>query len=397
MNSSVTTNFPITVLTPIATTNSAPTFLSIRTAQKELNSNAASVHSYEGGAMHGLLCLTLTPQAYLAIAGVPFIPPAVPPAQPMLQGLNTAAQIAQAVRQHIEDRRVFTEYRDTDKALVRLLLAAVPIQYVKALEHEDLGYSGLTCIEILTHLHAEYGQISLHDTEQNQERMNAPWHPPTPIEDLFAQLDNGVIFAVAAGEPIVDRQVARIGYNIIMRTGQFTQACREWRLKPPAEQTYAQFKIFFHRMNMDQQQTTTTTMAGFGTANATTVVGAANATTVVANVYPSSVATTIDNTNSIAQSSLTNTQQQANSVAQLSTELASLMREVKYLRAQVKTTKKPAVTTPTTLSYCWTHGFTKNTRHNSQTCTNQAEGHQVNATAGNTLGGTATECKPRQR
>jgi hypothetical protein len=385
MTSSVTSNFPIAALTPIATINSTPSFLSIRTVQKELNTNAASVHSYEGGANHGLLALTISPQAYLAITGVPFQPPAVPPAHPNLAGLNTAAQIAHAVRQHIEDKRVFLEYKDTDKALVRMLMEATPIQYIQALEHPDLGFSGLTCLQIMTHLHEEYGQISLQDTEENQERMNTAWHPPTPIEDLFTQLDKGVIFAVAAGEPIVDRQVARIGYNIILRTGQFNDACREWRLKAPAAQTYAQFKIFFLRMNLDRQQSATAASAGFHAVNSVTTAGATTAIT--------KATTHTDNTDA---STLTEQTQQANSVALLQADLTALMTEVKDLRAQLKRQQATGSRT-TALSYCWTHGYTKNKLHNSRTCTNKADGHRDEATTSNNMGGNTAECAPRKR
>jgi hypothetical protein len=380
MATSVTANFPISVLTPVATIITTPTYLSIRTVQRELNANAASVHSYEGGANHGLLTLTITPQAYLVIAGVPFVPPVVPPVQPILNPGNTAAQISEAVRQHTEDKRVFLEYRETDKALVKMLIAATPLQYIKALEHPEIGYTNLTCLQILTHLYTEYGNISLHDMDDNQQRMNADWNPPTPIEDLFSQLDHGVLFALAAGEPIVDRQVARMGYNIVTRTGQFTEACREWRLRLPADQTYALFKTFFLRMNQDRQQSQTSAQAGYGNINNVNI-----AASVAGNTEPSL---------------LTFDTQQANSVAQLSAELASLMTEVKQLRVQVQRQHTPPASNKSAvvgLSYCWTHGYVTNKSHNSRTCTNKAEGHVDTATATNNKGGTTTTYTPRRR
>jgi hypothetical protein len=201
----------------------------------------------------------------------------------------------------------------------------------------------------------------------------------------FTQLDKGVTFATAAGEPIVDRQVARIGYNIILRTGQFNEACREWRLMLPAAQTYAQFRVFFLRMNIDRQQSVTSASAGFHSGNsittATTAPSITNATT---------------NTSITDASSLTEPTQQANSVALLSADLTALMTEVKLLRAQVKR-QQAASSRPTMLSYCWTHGHTKNKAHNSRTCTNKAEGHREDATAANNLGGATSECAPRKR
>ena len=43
--------------------------------------------------------------------------------------------------------------------------------------------------------------------------------------------------------------------------------------------------------------------------------------------------------------------------------------------------------------YCWTHGYRVKLGHNSATCTNKAEGHQLAATRANTMGG-STKNKP---
>ena len=37
--------------------------------------------------------------------------------------------------------------------------------------------------------------------------------------------------------------------------------------------------------------------------------------------------------------------------------------------------------------YCWTHGYKVAKGHNSHTCSSHTEGHQVNATRTNTMGG----------
>lgn len=181
--------------------------------------------------------------------------------------------------------------------------------------------------------------------------------PPTPIENLFKQLHDGMLISAAAGEPQVDAQVARLGYNIILKTGLFAEACREWRLKPDIQQTFAEFKLHFRRMNVDRQETLTAGSAGYH--------GAANAVTAEPPASP---------------------------------WMDGIMQELQLLRAAIAfqtpaanaAQEKPPTTAPLPLpptSYCWTHGASRNNAHTSSTCNNQAEGHQVLATLTNRMGG----------
>eukprot|EP00978_Attheya_sp_CCMP212_P006678 scaffold15489_cov53-Attheya_sp.AAC.6 len=45
--------------------------------------------------------------------------------------------------------------------------------------------------------------------------------------------------------------------------------------------------------------------------------------------------------------------------------------------------------TARTPSYCWTHGTSNNSQHNSTTCQHPAENHQAATTLANKMGGSA--------
>ena len=47
------------------------------------------------------------------------------------------------------------------------------------------------------------------------------------------------------------------------------------------------------------------------------------------------------------------------------------------------------------VTYCWSHGITKNRRHNSKTCRRKKEGHQDDATLNNRMGGSNERCRTR--
>jgi hypothetical protein len=148
----VTTNFPFPLLTPFATAHQPPTHNTILLLQRELNSNAMSVHSNDGGGLHGYLTLTVSPQRYLHIAGAGNVFPVPVAPAPLINPAGTQIQVAEAIHQHAEQVRVFTRYHNTDKALVRAIIAATPSTYIDALADAELGYANVTTLQLLQHL-----------------------------------------------------------------------------------------------------------------------------------------------------------------------------------------------------------------------------------------------------
>jgi len=90
----------------------------------------------------------------------------------------------------------------------------------------------------------------------------------TPIETLYEQLTDGQQFAMQGGETIHNSQLVRKGYEIIGRTGLFTEDCKEWRKKPEDEQTFDNFKQFFTAADDDRRKNNATTGSSGYSANA---------------------------------------------------------------------------------------------------------------------------------
>ena len=245
-------SFPTKKLPLIADSRSRPSYASLRLAQTELNGNAASVHSNSGGGLHGHLALTISDEDYLYEASVPYDKPPNPPVTPFLPATPTAPQISDAHRQHIAAKQLFQTYHAVDKALRNQILEAVPDVYVRALRHTVTGYGNVTSLKLLTYLWNKYGQITQAELDANETRMNLPWNPPTPIETLFKQLEDGLDFARAGQEDLALNQVLRMGYNNIHRTGFFSVACREWRQTDPAFRTMDDFQDHFRAADTDR-------------------------------------------------------------------------------------------------------------------------------------------------
>jgi hypothetical protein len=180
---SISQSFPITTLPPIATINSRPSYASLRIAQTELNSNAASVHSNSGGGQHGHLVLTISPAEFRTITNnVDFNVPENPPTQPVHPTGATGSVITEANRQHLEAKQIFKTYHEVDQALRKQILAAVPHVYIRALKHITTGYGNTTSYQLLSHLWTNYGTITQTELDANQQRMNRPWSPPCPLK-----------------------------------------------------------------------------------------------------------------------------------------------------------------------------------------------------------------------
>jgi hypothetical protein len=375
----VTANFPFPTLTPFASDQQPPTHASLLNLQRELNSNAMSVHSNAGGGLHGHLTLTMMPAQYLAIAGVNngFPAPLAPPANPVIPAGATAAATAEAVRQHQESVRIFQRYHDTDKALVRAIIAATPATYIEALADAELGYAPLSALELIVHLRATYGTMTSADRDANLTRMTTPWSPPSPIEALFKQLEDGQRLAALANEPIANTQLARMGQTLILKTGLFSDGCREWRLRPEPLQTWPEFKVHFARQERDRLETATTASAGYS-----------GGVFAIQPVPHPSIPPVSQPPTHLPEAPT------ANAVTPLPSgpELAALLAELARFRAAAKPSP-----TATTRGYCWTHGSTANTAHSSATCKNKADGHIDTATWRNKAGGNPNAYVPPSR
>jgi hypothetical protein len=370
--SSVAATFPFPTLTKFATTFQPPTHATLQVLQRELNANAMSVHSNDGGGLHGHLTLTITPVRYLAVTGAVFPIPGAPPAVPVVPA-NPAAAVAAAIQAHQEQVRIFQRYHDTDRALLRQIIEATPATYIEALSDIDFGYANVSTLQMLTHLHTTYGKLTPADRDSNLARMHQPWMPPTPIEILFLQLEDGQRFANAAAEPIADTTLSRMGYQLILKTGMFPDGCREWRLKPEVDQTWANFKIHFARQDRDRLETATAESSGYGTAF---LVRPGEPPSVPAPTIESAlVATTLPSGD----------------------ELVALLVELRQFRMMHQ--KQTTPTTPKSTGargYCWTHGSSANATHTSLTCKNKAPGHIDSATWRNQQGGNPNQYAPRR-
>ena len=125
----------------------------------------------------------------------------------------------------------------------------------RALKHEITSYAN-----ILAYIWKTYGKIEDAYHTLNEQHMKAPWSPPTPIETLFDQLDDGMEFATKGNEVIDDSQSMRWAYDNIKATGLFDKDCERWRKRTASTKSWAAFKAFFIIAEGDRKKNSPTVM-----------------------------------------------------------------------------------------------------------------------------------------
>ena len=217
--------------------------------------------------------------------------------------------------------------------------------------------------------------------------MYADWNPPTPIETLYEQLTDGQQFALKGGETIHDSQLVRKGYEITGKTGLFNEDCKEWRKKSDEEQTFENFKHFFTAADDDRRKNNATTGSSGYSVNTieqivhhemNNILQQWIQPEVIPNQPPPESAPPIESAN-------------ATTIEEIRDEI------IKLINNQNKSKPPPfqGKINGENVTYCWSHGITKNRYHNSKTCKRKKEGHQDDSTLNNRMGGSNERCKAR--
>jgi hypothetical protein len=376
-----------------------PTYESIAEVQRLLNANAASVETTLGGGLLGYLSLTVTAAVYgTHSGGIAFVAPANPGHVPIIAAGTTQFNMAELVRQHTENKRLWLEYQTVGKALRQQAISAIDDIYLRTLRNPITGYATVTVLDLLTHLFTNYGRVTPHDLQLNDQRMRTPYNVDQPIEVLIAQIDEAVEYAAAGQQAYSPEQMVNLAYSLIFATGHYEVACREWRIKATADKTWANYKLHFTAAYNDRRESAVTTQgAGYHGANMVT---------------RDFLETTADALANLAEITVTDRTAVANLVTSNSTLTAQLAlrdAEIVDLKNQIKSLKNnrpsgtananPATggTAPTRTArplritannnYCWTHGYQIADTHTSATCTKPRDGHQREATGSNPMGG----------
>ena len=132
-----------------------------------------------------------------------------------------------------------------DKTLKQQLLGAVEDIYVRSLKEKYVGYRNLTCLEVIDHLKMNYYKITPAELKLNTVQMNVTHNINDPFESIIEKIETDVDFVDAGKITYTPEKVVTTAYDPIFAMGYFTDVCCQWRQKPAARKTWAEFIIYF--------------------------------------------------------------------------------------------------------------------------------------------------------
>jgi hypothetical protein len=188
------------------------------------------------------------------------------------QRIGTGAVIAEATRIFIIEQDKYNTYVQFKIILISMITTNCPDKYLSDLKDPITKFRRCTPLELLDHLWTTFGTITSKDLTDNWSLMNAQWNPPTPIADLFQQLQDGQTFAKDGLKDITDSQLLCLCYDNVNKTGLFDDALKIWRAKPEASKTYKDFKILMTVEHDDRMKNHLTSKSAGYSANQTTFV-----------------------------------------------------------------------------------------------------------------------------
>ena len=274
-----------------------------------------------------------------------------------------------------------------------MLLAAVNPIYLQAISQPYVGLGNRTVWQLLHHLYTTYAKITPTDLKVNDVRMNAPYDPNQPFEFLIEQIQDATDYAAHAGTPYSQGKILATAYDLVFKTGMFSNDLRDWRRKTAADKTWTNFKPFMTERYAEwRQEHVTTAGHKYSTANAVhpedpefeqrTIDAIANLATATA----SDRATVARLTATIAELTTELKQTQGKLVAALETNARlAASGNTPNNKENFRPSGRERSGKPANRHYCWTHGFL--CTHHSGKCPDPKPGHVSNAKSRSTKGG----------
>ena len=119
-----------------------------------------------------------------------------------------------------------------------------PEKYMTTLKYHITKFCQRETLILLDNLYTEYGTITSFDLTANFDSMTACWNPPTPITDLFQQLNDGKYFSEDENEISHDRKLLCLFYDKVHASVIFIKTLKTWRKKGDIDKTYENFVSF---------------------------------------------------------------------------------------------------------------------------------------------------------
>ena len=148
---------------------------------------------------------------------------------------------------HAEQMHVFKEVNAVDQVLIQQIIQAVEPDFLSALHDRTTNSINMPVFNVLDHLGNTYRNVTEEMLQERKERVSRmSYSLSQPINIIFNALDNLADYAELSDTPFSERQIMAKAFMILNRTQCFQQALLAWKCRGRLQQTWNNFKAFFH-------------------------------------------------------------------------------------------------------------------------------------------------------
>ena len=109
----------------------------------------------------------------------------------------------QEVLEHNNAKNRYKRYRSGLTALTNVILSNIDHKFIEEHNNEWTGFTQVHPFTLLTYINNEYGQVSDDKLTTNENKLNEPWDPTTPIQTLYNHIDECQSFSESRNDPII--------------------------------------------------------------------------------------------------------------------------------------------------------------------------------------------------
>ena len=222
-----------------------PTYNTLYKLETQATRNAATVTVRLPPPHTNCSGLVEQPAVYVLRVGGPFPRPPYPGDQPLFPVGATA--VARANIQSIFDTalRNFNTCQTTENVLKTMVENAIEHSYLAGIHSEILGFGARSLQNIFLHLYQSYRRISPSSLKANTDTLTRPIASNLPIALIFRQIEECQRFATAGGAAFTQEQLIKAAETLILNTGKYQLAYREWINLNPLQKTFNNFRTRF--------------------------------------------------------------------------------------------------------------------------------------------------------
>jgi len=224
-----------------------PTYDTLYKLETQATRNAATVTVRLPPPHTNLAGIVEQPAVYVIRVGGPFPRPAYPGDAPVFPiGANLVAR-TNVTNVFNTNSKNYTTCQTTENLLKTMVENAIEHTYLAGIHSTILGFGARSLQDIFLHLYQSYGRISPSSLKSNTEKLSTPLPPHLPIALIFRQIEDCQRFATAGGTAFTPAQLIKAAETLVLSTGRYPQAYREWLNRPDVEKTFNNFRVQFNR------------------------------------------------------------------------------------------------------------------------------------------------------